>query len=92
MQIHCPMFMLNVVRAFMMDRAMASSTGCGRPPYLKPPRNAERTPDWSIRGIDRIVTRPRIFSDHLLREHGDAVIAGFTELRSIEVKRCDRRS
>jgi hypothetical protein len=41
--------------------------------------------EWSIRGNDPIVKDPRRFSDHPLREHGDAVIAGFTELRSIAV-------
>jgi hypothetical protein len=41
--------------------------------------------DWSIRGRDPIVRDPRIFSNHVFRQHGDAVLAGFTELRAIAV-------
>ncbi|WWC64963.1 uncharacterized protein I303_107577 [Kwoniella dejecticola CBS 10117] len=55
--------------AFMMDRAMAATVGR----------------DWTLRPRNSIIQQARRFSDHPLREHGDAVIAGFTELRAISL-------
>jgi hypothetical protein len=43
--------------------------------------------DWCIRGTDAIIQDCRRFSNHPLRLHGDAVIAGFAELRLISVSR-----
>lgn len=48
---------------------------------------ADPLPDWSLRGRDAIIQNTRQFSDHPLRLDGDAVIAGFTELRRIAVRR-----
>lgn len=45
----------------------------------------ELTIDWCIRGNDPIILHTRAFSQHPLRVHGDAVIAGFAELRLISV-------
>jgi hypothetical protein len=51
-----------------------------RIPYLRPDAS-----DWCIRGHDPIIRDARAFVDHPLRMHGDAVIAGFTELRRLAV-------
>ncbi|RSH92010.1 hypothetical protein EHS25_009381 [Saitozyma podzolica] len=48
--------------------------------------------NWSIRGRDPIVRDPRIFSNHVFRQHGDAVLAGFTELRAIASEAMDELS
>nr|XP_018259519.1 uncharacterized protein I303_07587 [Kwoniella dejecticola CBS 10117]OBR81677.1 hypothetical protein I303_07587 [Kwoniella dejecticola CBS 10117] len=62
--------------AFMMDRAMAATVGR----------------DWTLRPRNSIIQQARRFSDHPLREHGDAVIAGFTELRAISSAAMDELS
>jgi len=68
----------------MMDRALAATTGRGELGHWV---LAYPLPDWSLRGRDAIIQNTRQFSDHPFRLDGDAVIAGFTELRRIAVRR-----
>lgn len=65
----------------MMDRALASVTGRGKSNGGEPANSK----DWCIRGIDPIIQNCRLMSNHPLRLQGDAVIAGFAELRLISV-------
>lgn len=68
----------------MMDRALASVTGKGEWLNFLLVDPADLA-DWCIRGKDDIIQNCRSLSDHPLRQHGDAVIAGFAELRLISV-------
>jgi hypothetical protein len=70
----------------MMDRALSSTTGRGMSRTIGSQVLADVS-DWCIRGHDPIIRNARTFSDHPLRMHGDAVIAGFTELRRLAVSR-----
>jgi len=71
-----------------MDRALSSTTGRGmsRTTGSRCSILADIS-DWCIRGHDPIIRDARKFSDHPLRMYGDAVIAGFTELRRLAVGR-----
>ncbi|KAH8827808.1 hypothetical protein DL96DRAFT_1600439 [Flagelloscypha sp. PMI_526] len=59
--------------AFLIDRALASTTGR----------------DWMIRGRDPIIRNHRRFSDHPHRVDGDAVLGGFAELRLLAAEVVD---